>query len=146
MPHWSIWRFLSDDGQYLVKCYEGPVRLRLRPDEVMVSIYKRGSLTAVVRIDQIVAALGQTGPLADESHPWDLCRGFTSLHAFSLETEDHRSLECDVTTGALTVGEEPRKRPPGEASVEQTATGPRSVTEQSVPSDPKQRRSSDRPR
>jgi len=64
-------------------------------------IYRRGSLSACIRIDQITAAIGHVGPLPDESHPWDLCKGFVSLHRFVLETVEGRHLEYDVTTGEL---------------------------------------------
>jgi hypothetical protein len=101
MPGWISEPELSDDGEYLVWCREGPSGPRRRLDEVMVSIFRKGSLVSAIRLNQIVLDPRKMGPRPTGAYPWGACKGFVGLHDYSLVTRESRRLIYDVTTGEL---------------------------------------------
>jgi hypothetical protein len=101
MPGWISEPELSDDGEYLVWCRGGPSGPRRRLDEVMVSIFRKGSLVSVIRLNQIVLDPMKMGPRPTGAYPWGACKGFVGLHDYSLATVESRRLIYDVTTGEL---------------------------------------------
>jgi hypothetical protein len=97
MTGWSVWDSLSDDGDYLVRCREESGRRTRKTNEVMLSIYRRGTLISSVRFGEIVLDQNR---LVDPRR-WGECKGFVSIHCFVLETLERRRLNYDVTTGTL---------------------------------------------
>jgi hypothetical protein len=67
----------------------------------MVSVFRRGTLVSAIRLDQIVVDPTSMGPSRTAPYPWGECKGFVSLHDFSLLTLESRRLIYDVTTGGL---------------------------------------------
>lgn len=100
MPGWDMWSYLSDDGDYVVRCGVDPAGPRTKPTDPMVSIFKRGTLIKGIRLDEIV-----TGPSpfwhTRRWLAWGHCKGFVGLHDYSLVTLESRRLIYDVTTGKL---------------------------------------------
>ena len=105
MPGWSPVSFLSDDGEYLAIGYAGVYLLPLnyKPDDVMVSFYKRGKLVRAVRLNEIISDLRNL-ERGNSHYGWGMNVGFSGLHQFLVETAEpghQRRLVFDVTTGTL---------------------------------------------
>lgn len=100
MPGWSPFGHLSEDGAYLVRCHLPLAPSELGPDAAVISIYRNGNPSSVIRLGQIAHDQGRSLPLGQASIP-SACLSFSLLHQFTLETVDHHWLEYDVTTGRL---------------------------------------------
>jgi hypothetical protein len=119
MPGWHPWSYVSDDGEYLVWCLGMPSGRRRRPDEVMVSVFRRGTLVTAIRLNQIVVDPTSMGPSRTAAYPWGECKGFVALHDFSLLTLESRRLIYDVTTGELVEAVfVDRGKPPSETTMD----------------------------
>jgi hypothetical protein len=68
-----------------------------KTNQVMLSMFRRGTLVSSVRFNEIILDQTRLG----DSRRWGECKGFVSLHRFALETLERRRLDYDVTTGTL---------------------------------------------
>lgn len=101
MPTWSVMGYLSDDGNYLVRVYPGVNILALdyKPDDVMVSIRRRGELVRDVHLKDLIRDLRALGRRSESGYPWGEYQGFVEPHRFALSTVEHRTIVFDVETG-----------------------------------------------
>jgi hypothetical protein len=100
MPGWYSVAWLSDDGDYLVTGYPGNNLLELdhKPNEVMLSFYRRGVAVGTIRLDAILE--NQARMRKSVSHyGWGHFLGFVAPHQFAVTTIEDRELVYDVTTG-----------------------------------------------
>lgn len=114
MPGWQTTAWLSDDGDYLVVGYAGVNLLELdhKPDEVMLSFFRRGTLVGTVRLTDIIE--NQAHMRRSVSHyGWGHYLGFVGLHQFAVTTIEDRELVYDVAT-ATRLSAERMPAPSGE--------------------------------
>jgi hypothetical protein len=119
MTGWPFVAFLSDDGEYLVTAYAwGDLLERTyRPDEVMLTFYKRGQLIRSIRLNQLLRDTRHVYRTASH-YFWGHLDGFSDLHWFAVDTVEQRRFVFDVTTGAVVrearpSPSSPAREPPG---------------------------------
>ena len=101
MSTWSVMGYLSDDGNYLVTVYPGVNILALdyKPDDVMMSIRRRGELVRDVHLKELIRDFRALGPRSESGYPWGEYEGFVGPRHFALTTIEHRRVVFDVETG-----------------------------------------------
>lgn len=116
MPTWSVMGYLSDDGDYLVTVYPGVNILALdyRPDDVMVSIRRRGALVRELRLKELIRDFRSLGPRSESGFSWGEYEGFIGPHQFAVTTVERRRYVFDVETGRELASNPPS--PPGSAA------------------------------
>jgi hypothetical protein len=141
MAGWQTTAWLSDDGDFLVVGYRNVNLLEVdhAPDEVMLSFYKRGAPTGVVRLNEIMPDRARLRRTVSH-YAWGNFVGFVGPHRFAIETIDDRRLVYDVTTGALVAAGPAPPQPPVQPSGEGDLGGRGQVGRGGRPAEPRAKR------
>ena len=101
MPDWSP-PCLSNDGDYLVRSYYGSNLLNAgyKPNEVMISFFKRGVLIRDVHLDELFRDLTVLSRDPSPDPEWGFVRCFGE-HQLAVDTVEQRRIVFEMTTGAV---------------------------------------------
>jgi hypothetical protein len=102
VPGWHRAGFLADDGEHFVVGYFGGNLLNRehnKPDQVMLSFFRQGTLIRVVRLDEVIVDRAQLRRTVSH-YAWGELVGFVGPRRFAVDTIEQRRLVYDVATGA----------------------------------------------
>jgi hypothetical protein len=104
MPGWPYAAFLTDDGEFMaVADPRASILPRdYKPDQTVVSFFKRSTLIKAVRLDEVLVDAKSMGSPSESGYTWGWLTGLIASHSFALDTVENRRLVFDVTTGKLT--------------------------------------------